>query len=545
MAASLGYYFRLYPEVFSNLDAFIFNGGVERFNEYIQSHPDDLNQYINQKILPEKQYDNYKDFKWIEQMGGEDEKLRNFADTIWQIMDEYEEAKKQAIADDRGADSDYYKGQIEALKKENVLEYLSKYCVIPKYGFPVDVVDLQIYEKGVPQNNYAMSRDLKVAISEYAPDSEVIVDKKKYTSKYITLKRNSEFTKNWFVKCHHCDRINIFVSRNERVKCKYCGREISTEMNEYYIEPRNGFKTGEGKESLHLKPKRSYAGEVIYLGGGKPDDKKLAIGNCMFIETSSEDRMLVMNKSSFYLCPTCGYSEIDNAIGKFSAPQNKVKHKNFKQYSCSCDTLEKVHLGHKFETDVTRFTIPMLYNNEKTINEYELSFNTSSTGLRPGDTIIYKDKAYKAAWMVDDIFSPTGRLGLIPEDKNGYQMVVRFIGDHNLFDLIEKVQDKTAEAPKYISKALASEIVEFMESYDRAFGYTDELEGQSSKEEWINTVQEAFSKGEGKGYVDTVLRLKEETTIAMKQAVKIETELIKCKERENGNELVIVEELVI
>ena len=181
------------------------------------------------------------------------------------------------------------------------------------------------------------------------------------------------------------------------------------------------------------------------------------------------------------------------------------------------------------------------YSNEKTLNEYEVSFNTSSTGLRPGDTIIYEDRVYKAAWMVDDIFSPTGRLGLIPEDKNGYQMVVRFIGDHNLFDLIEKVQDKTVEVPKYISKGLAREIVEFMESYDKAFGYTDELEGQSSKEEWINTVQEAFSRGEGKGYVDTVLRLKEDTTIAMKQAIKIETELIKCKEKENGNEMVIVE----
>jgi len=88
------------------------------------------------------------------------------------------------------------------------------------------------------------------------------------------------------------------------------------------------------------------------------------------------------------------------------------------------------------------------------------------------------------------------------------------------------------EVPKYISKGLAREIVEFMESYDKAFGYTDELEGQSSKEEWINTVQEAFSRGEGKGYVDTVLRLKEDTTIAMKQAIKIETELIKCKEKE-------------
>ncbi len=98
-------------------------------------------------------------------------------------------AKEKAVKEDRGSDSDYYKRQIEKLKQQDVLESLSRYCVIPKYGFPVDVVDLQIYENGVPVNKYAMSRDLKIAISEYAPDSEVIVDKNKYTSKYITLKK--------------------------------------------------------------------------------------------------------------------------------------------------------------------------------------------------------------------------------------------------------------------------------------------------------------------------------------------------------------------
>ena len=177
------------------------------------------------------------------------------------------------------------------------------------------------------------------------------------------------------------------------------------------------------------------------------------------------------------------------------------------------------------------------YNNEKTINEYELSFNTSSTGLRPGDTIIYKDKAYKAAWMVDDIMSSTGRIGLIPEEQGKPQQVVRFIGSYNLFDKIEKVQDKTIEVPKNISISLAKDIVDFMENYDRAFGYMDDIKGKSNKEEWIQTVKDAFLQGEGKAYVETVSRLKEETTRAMKQAIRIETELMKCNE---GQEQVLV-----
>ena len=76
----------------------------------------------------------------------------------------------------------------------------------------MDVVDLQVYENGKPTNKYAMSRDLKIAISEYAPDSEIIVDKNKYTSKYITLKKNSQFTRNWFVTCPSCKRTNIFFN---------------------------------------------------------------------------------------------------------------------------------------------------------------------------------------------------------------------------------------------------------------------------------------------------------------------------------------------
>ena len=141
---------------------------------------------------------------------------------------------------------------------------------------------------------------------------------------------------------------------------------------EYYIEPINGFKTGETKESTQFKPKRSYAGEVMYLGGGKIDGRILVIGHSISVETTSDDKLLVMNKSGFYMCPVCGYSDI--VKGGFKTPQTPKNHRNFKQYDCSNNILEYLRLGHKFETDVARFTIPMLDSMDKLSFSRALSF---------------------------------------------------------------------------------------------------------------------------------------------------------------------------
>lgn len=364
MATSLGFFFRRYPEFFKSLDALVLNGGIDKFKKYLLSHPNDLNDYINKKILPEEIYADYHNFKWLDMMGGDDEKLIYFVNTIQDMLKEFETARDEALSKlsqgDEKASEDvrYYMHQIDELKKQNVITELSKYCVIPKYGFPVDVVDLQIYDKGVLVNKYDMSRDLKIAISEYAPDSEVIVDGNKYTSKYITLKKQSDLQKNWFVSCPQCKNINLFLSKRDNAECKYCGTSICAEKAEYYIEPIYGFKSGLTKESTRLKPKRSFSGEVSYVGNGKTDEQRLVLANAMGVETSSEDELLVMNKSGFYMCPVCGYSDI--AKKGLKAPQILEKHKNYRQYDCSCDELKYLRLGHKFRTDVARFTVPML-----------------------------------------------------------------------------------------------------------------------------------------------------------------------------------------
>ena len=372
MAICLGFFFRKHPEYFQTIEGLVFKDGVKRFKEYVSSHPIDLNHYINDKVLPEKIYDEYHDFRWFDKMEGNDEKLENFVNTIQTIAKEYNSAKDDALAEENYVEVNYFMSQLERLHKLGVIDSLSKYCVIPKYGFPIDVVDLQVYDDGKLNNDLDLSRDLKIAISEYAPDSEIIANKKKYTSKYITLPKIGQFPRNYFWTCPECQKVNVNVRDNKEKTCKHCGGVFSDIHSEFYIEPIYGFKTGITKESTHLKPKRSYSGEVSYIGGGIKDNNLLEIGDFISVETSTDDELLVINKSDFYLCPVCGYGEI--AKGGVQPPKIKRIHKNHRQYSCPHEELDRIKIGHSFQTDVARLTIPILASYETEGHNKALSF---------------------------------------------------------------------------------------------------------------------------------------------------------------------------
>ena len=98
----------------------------------------------------------------------------------------------------------------------------------------------------------------------------------------------------------------------------------------------------------------------------------MVFGEALGIETSSDDELLVMNKSGFYMCSVCGYGEIEKRCS--CSPIRKKKHKNVKLFECENDELNYLKLGHKFQTDVARFTIPSLGLSEKISYAQALSF---------------------------------------------------------------------------------------------------------------------------------------------------------------------------
>jgi len=361
MAACLGFFFRKNEEYFKNAEAMVFDGGIEEFYSYINSKPQELLDYIDKCVIPEDRYSEYHNFGWLNNMGNTDERMDYMSESMHSMVDEYERAKNEALKDEEYGEAEFYKRQIAALYKERILDVLSKYSVIPKYGFPVDLVDLQTYEDGKLIQRYDMTRDLKIAISEYAPDSEVIVDKNKYTSKYVVLPKAGEFPKHYFRTCPKCKKINLFLTERTGGECKFCGENMESVTIDFFIEPVNGFKTGKTKSSASLKPKRSYAGEVFYVGGGKDNNKLVYSGESLIIETTTDDELMVINKSDFYMCPKCGYSKI--VTGRVRTPEIVEHHSNCRQYECNCEDLSKIRLGHSFKTDVARIIIPSLEAN--------------------------------------------------------------------------------------------------------------------------------------------------------------------------------------
>ena len=68
---------------------------------------------------------------------------------------------------------------MKTIADEKPLNFLSRKAVIPKYGFPVDVVELETYVKN---GKVTLQRDLSRAIAEYAPGGKVVADKKEWES---------------------------------------------------------------------------------------------------------------------------------------------------------------------------------------------------------------------------------------------------------------------------------------------------------------------------------------------------------------------------
>lgn len=68
------------------------------------------------------------------------------------------------------------------LMHEYTIEWLANHRVLPKYGFPVDIIRLLPEKDDFAAKDVKLERDLKIGIYEYAPGQQVIADKRVFES---------------------------------------------------------------------------------------------------------------------------------------------------------------------------------------------------------------------------------------------------------------------------------------------------------------------------------------------------------------------------
>lgn len=372
MASALGYFFRNKPQFFESIDNLVFNDGIEELKKYINSKPEELGEYIDNRVLDNDTRKSLGNFKWVNKVLSEGSELQKFYDERKAIVSDLEKAEEQAALNKEYNRAKYFNREILKIKRNNVISELSGECVIPKYGFPVDVVELKVFENGERIDKYNLSRDLSIAISEYAPDSEVIVDDKKYTSRFILRpKTRDDFTEYYYYECPVCERMNVQESlTNEIVNCRYCKHPYPDVIKNYYIEPIYGFATDiRNKESKTKRPRKTYSGEYKYLGDGISNNDKIEYNGIVTIESARDDKLLVLNSNPFFKCPVCGYTILDKKRAQNDSITLGRKHQNHLGYDCpNTERLYKVSLGHTFKTDVIKIGVLGLIKREKALS---------------------------------------------------------------------------------------------------------------------------------------------------------------------------------
>ena len=372
-ASALSYYFRLdekHSEDFCDVDAFLSKKVIDHFISFINSKPQGLGEYIDNYVLETQDLlDKYGDFKWIDYLSEAESSLVNMSKGLEETIKLYNETMEYEKSLNHFKAADECKEALERFKSKNsLITYFSKYNVIPSYGFPVDTVELFIfdYKNHTMDDDYNLSRNLSVALSEYAPGSEVIVKGKKFTSRYLHKPHNGKaLPKTYYVECPCCKQKNLRLVNNfvDGQKCDYCESNLIVDgMHPVrsFVTPIYGFVADRhNKKTRRMKPAKTYASDIYYVGKpGAVSKEDINIENVISIQEFNDEELLVLNENYFFTCEECGYTVLLKSSDKFK-PKHTKKHKDFRGEKCgnTKGDLDPIHLGYTYRTDIIKFCI--------------------------------------------------------------------------------------------------------------------------------------------------------------------------------------------
>lgn len=347
-ATALSYFFRNFPERFKSVEKLFKNlenpTGINDLFDFLQKHKPKLEESLKDIVPSAMRGDvGLDDGRWIERIVGENSR---FALAEAEVSSDFRSVKK--LQRDCAEREDYptaqwAKRRAETVASEDALSFLSRKAIIPKYGFPVDVVELDPHRTQQTSESLEvlLQRDLSIAIAEFAPTSKLVANKKEWTS--YGLKKVVE--REWPRKSYRrCSKHNLFISWNpgQVVPSERC---CTSAVDGCYLVPQFGFVTDRQKpKEPKGRSSRVFTTRPYFVNLTGSDPGSLDLGSIRLTK-ASPGLMVVLCEGrrggGFYICAQCGAG--------FRARESQHN----TPYGETCPgTLEQVSLGHEFVTDV-------------------------------------------------------------------------------------------------------------------------------------------------------------------------------------------------
>ena len=195
------------------------------------------------------------------------ERLRKASDDVQNDWQALLEAEEDAAEKQKYRVADIFKRQLQTLKGRSLIGKLGTYGLMPKYGFPTEVVELKVRSDSQEAAQVELSRDMKLALSEFAPGNQVVANGRVWESKGIVLptgERKLHQYQYWHCEtCQYFSASKVVAAKQDEtekeIKRCHCDKDMQAKQ---YIYPEFGFTTavGKGDEVGEARPPlRSYS----------------------------------------------------------------------------------------------------------------------------------------------------------------------------------------------------------------------------------------------------------------------------------------------
>lgn len=360
--------------------------GTVLFQQYLQQRPDDVRQALTRLVPPSLQTElKVADWGWLDEF---QVVLELASQKVTEQLDYYEEQIKQAADDRKYRRAGALDKILNTIASRDLLSFFSQHNILPKYGFPVDVVQFvtDYVEDSDVSERVELQRDLRVALSEFAPGSKLVAAKKIWTGGGIYRSPDKGWEPEAFAICPQCQRFNLEPGDQPISECQ-CGNPLPPERpfcSGIMIRPEFGFLADRRlADSGEARPPRQYTSRVHFSDYVQPQNQEIDDSDHQVeavphpsltrpevaIETrySRYGQLVLVNHGpkgfGFHICPLCGHAQsipasetkaggrVRNRRGRRA--QQTLKHTNPKNgRDCPGENLLKRRLGHTFITDV-------------------------------------------------------------------------------------------------------------------------------------------------------------------------------------------------
>ena len=374
--------------------------GPDLLREYVKARPPQVRQAL-QRIVPDSLQDELSiaDWGWLPNLWNDegDGILDRAIQEVTSDLTLLHQLEEEAAAERNYGRSQHFQRVARTVRGRNLLGFLGSRNVLPKYGFPTDVVELRTNHLPVAQaGRIELQRDLRIAISEYAPGGEVVAAKHIWVSGGLNKRPDRDWPTYYYAVCPECGRFHRSTTRIDG-PCTVCGGNLFGWPKLYgsFVIPEFGFIVAEDpRPSGEARPQRLYSSRVYFAEYATPEEEGRPFDSTQgrpsepsFEETPglSSARVQVWQRYSRYgklalvnpgqfgrgfrICYTCGFAEPAPEQPTGRRRRTTRAHRNPRTGKQCRGRLYNHHLGHEFITDVLELRFEGLL--ASTIN-YEL-----------------------------------------------------------------------------------------------------------------------------------------------------------------------------